>query len=313
MVVRTAGPVPSPFGMSMPVVSMMKKGLPPARSAISFACCSGIRPPPDCRTRLIDSEGDSRSRRSSTEFPLVDPQSGLSSRSSLRARATINARRGPRRPGVARRSTRSNIAGLRLCASSKSIITGWSRAKPSMIATKPALDLVGRVAGVDSGQVSYDRGRWRERRRVGVGAWLASQHDHRGPNTRCELVGEARFADAGLAENSQEHWSPGRGCEAEALIEDGLLAGTADEWDGSPRGSHRQPIDRESIETGIEALGFDMAATPVRDSGRRKGMGGAAGQELARARCRLQPRRQVDDRTGHQHLAAGVSPHGRLP
>src|SRR5258708_4541570 len=30
--------------MSMPVVSMMKKGLPPARAAISFACRSGIRP-----------------------------------------------------------------------------------------------------------------------------------------------------------------------------------------------------------------------------------------------------------------------------
>src|SRR5260370_666969 len=196
MVARIAGPVPSSFGMSMPVVSMMKKGLPPARSAISYACCSGIRPPPDCRTRLIDSEGDSRSRRSSTEFPLVDPQSRLSSTSS------------------------------------------------------------------SSGRAADDRGRGRERRRIGVGAWLASQHSHRGASTRGELVGEAGFADAGLAEDSHEHWTPGGGCQAEALIEDGLLAGAADEWDGSPRGSHLQPIDRESIETRGEALGFDVAATP---------------------------------------------------
>src|SRR5438128_1403734 len=40
---------PATAGISMPVVSMMKKGLPPARSAISIASTSSIRPPPACR------------------------------------------------------------------------------------------------------------------------------------------------------------------------------------------------------------------------------------------------------------------------
>ena len=115
---------PSTFDMSMPVVSMMKNGLPPARSAIAFACASAICPAPACRTRWIDSSLVRGSSRSSTALPLSCPQFGRSSRRSSRASARISARRGPRRPGTARRSIRSSIAGLRLCTSSNTISTG---------------------------------------------------------------------------------------------------------------------------------------------------------------------------------------------
>ena len=70
----------------------------PSRAAISTASGSAIWPLPACRTRWIESSAESGSRRSSTAFPLVDPQFGLVSSSSFRASARINARRGPRRP-----------------------------------------------------------------------------------------------------------------------------------------------------------------------------------------------------------------------
>src|SRR6266550_4193859 len=53
---------PAPDGMSMPVVSMMKYGFPPARSAISSASTSPIRPPPE---QLVARERDDERAASS--------------------------------------------------------------------------------------------------------------------------------------------------------------------------------------------------------------------------------------------------------
>ena len=129
---------PLPGDMSMPVVSMMKNGFPPARRAISVACLSPIWPPPACLTRWTDSSAESGSSRTSTALLLLEPHAGRSSSRLLRASTSTSARRGPRRPLEPRRSIRSSIAGLSMWASSKRSSTGWSRASPSMSAMNPA-------------------------------------------------------------------------------------------------------------------------------------------------------------------------------
>ena len=57
---RIFGGAPSPSGNSIPVVSTMKNGLPPVRSAISVASSSVISPPPACRARSIASSDRER-------------------------------------------------------------------------------------------------------------------------------------------------------------------------------------------------------------------------------------------------------------
>ncbi len=83
----------SPSGSSMPVVSMMKNGLPPARSAISVASASSMRRPDACRARSMDSSALSGSSRSRTAFAVVVPHAGRSSSRLVRASARTSALR----------------------------------------------------------------------------------------------------------------------------------------------------------------------------------------------------------------------------
>src|SRR5713226_599967 len=336
--------------MNMPVVSMMKKGLPPARSAISTACASDMWPLPAWRTRWIDSSAESGSNRRSTAFPLVDPQSALTARSSGRARAMINARRGPRRPGVARRSIRSSIGGFRSCASSNMIagqsihhsdearlyvvhegglVGSFGEAEQEPQALRRSFRLRGvaasihefaqqtpnllrRIAGIDARQVPDDGGHRREGGGVRVRTGLAAEDDHGGADARRQLVDQARFADAGLAYDRDEHRAAGRGRQAKALVEDRLLAGAADERDRAPGGTRREAFDRKRFERRIEAFGLDPAAPPVGDLRGRQGMCGGADEHLSWLRSRLQPCGSVYDRPRHEQLTARVAAHRGL-
>jgi hypothetical protein len=73
----------------MPVVSMMKNGLPPARSAISAASASSMRRPEACRASSTDSAGDSGSRRSRIALPVPVPaRAAAEQRRAARARTS---------------------------------------------------------------------------------------------------------------------------------------------------------------------------------------------------------------------------------
>ncbi len=133
---------PSFSGKSMPVVSTMKNGFPPVRSAIAIASSSVIRPPPACRARTIASSIESGSIRRSTALIAFEPQDGRSSKSSVRVSARVSERRPPPRGRVPRRSIRSSMAPLSVWASSTTMTTGCSAASPSMSDEEPGVHVV---------------------------------------------------------------------------------------------------------------------------------------------------------------------------
>ena len=79
-----SGPVsaesPLPSCSSIPVVSMMKNGFPPACRAIRWACASS-RPSPASRASCVESSSESVSMYRLTELPRPPPQPGWSSSS----------------------------------------------------------------------------------------------------------------------------------------------------------------------------------------------------------------------------------------
>ena len=179
--------------------------------------------------------------------------------------------------------------------------------------SQQARDLLGRVPRVDSRKVADDRRHRREGRGVGVRPRLAAQDHDCGADTGSELVCQAGLADSWLPNHGDEHRAPCGGRQAKALVEDGLLAGAADEGNRAPRGAGAEPVHRECVDRLFETLRSHAPAAAERNHGRGQSVGRAARQELPRQGRRLQPRRDVHHRPGHEHLAAGVAPHRRLP
>ena len=173
-------------------------------------------------------------------------------------------------------------------------------------------DGLGIVVGTDAGQVGDDRGRGGEGGGVGLRAGLAAQdHDGRadpGP----ELVREPRLADAGLARDGDEHRAPGRARQAEALAQDGKLAGTADERDRAPGGAGREVDDPVRLERPLEPSRPDASSARVGDVRVRQHVGGRPDEHLADVGRRLEPRSRVDHRPGDQELACRCAAHGAL-
>jgi len=185
------------------------------------------------------------------------------------------------------------------------------RESPDELA-QPLSRLVLRFAVADSGQLGDDRGHRRESRGVGVRARPAPEDDDAALHAGKQLCGKPGLADACFTENRNEDWPACRDGKAQALAQNRLLAVSADKRDGPSRGARRQRLDRVRGKLHVEALRPDCAACAVRDRVASESVGGVPGQDLARPCRGLQARGDVHDRPGHQELARGPQPGGRL-
>ena len=269
---------------------MMKKGLPPARSAISTASASSMRRPEACRARSIDSSAESGSSWSRTAFAVVVPHAGRCSSSVVRASARTRTLRWPAAGGRAEAFDQLEHRRAELVRVLEHEDGGRVAREAVDERDEPGLhvlherrlrlpighaeqerepfDEVLGVAGVRrsvrrarAGGASPSRpgrpppGR-RARRRssrpgenvaVSVnGAGAADEHGDVVLDDRDELVGQARLADAGFAEDADEHRVSGAGRAVEALAQDRELARAPDERDRPARRTRREALRRGS-------------------------------------------------------------------
>ena len=125
-----------------------------------------------------------------------------------------------------------------------------------------APDRVGRIGGLDARELAHDRRGGRERRAVPEAARLTAKDADRRAHACSQLLRQPRLADAGLADDRDQHRLARRAREAEALAEDGLLADPVDERDGAARRARGQALDRKRIERFGEAFRLDPASPP---------------------------------------------------
>jgi hypothetical protein len=212
----------------MPVVSMMKNGLPPARLAISAASVSPIRPPPACRTRSI--EGDRvhgvrppgrplveelRTRQDEHHRPAgAGPGPGAETLDEVEHRRPERVRILEHEHGRQlvlqaidqRHEPRLDVVHERRLPVRARAVLGHPEqegepfhhpvdlggfAHPIHELTQPLPDLLRWVALLHAGQLANDLGHRCERRRVRVGAGATGEDDHVVAQPGHELVGEA--------------------------------------------------------------------------------------------------------------------------
>ena len=137
-----SGPVsaerPVPACISIPVVSMMKNGFPPACCAIRWAVDSS-RPSPASRASWVESSSESVSRYRFTEFPRPPPQSGRSSSSAYRAAHTTSSGMSSASRTIS--STRSSIGAWAAWMSSSTTTTVPRLENPRRSASSARTDL----------------------------------------------------------------------------------------------------------------------------------------------------------------------------
>ena len=160
----------------------------------------------------------------------------------------------------------------------------------------------GRGGAVDAGQLGDDGGDWCERRGVGVRARAAGEHEGLVAEPSDELVGQARLADAGFAEDRDEHRLAGRPRAVQALPQDRELARASDERDRASGRPHAEALDREAGERGVEALRDDVPPVAERDGRLGQRVGRLSDQDLAGQGGRLQPSGRVHDGAGDEEL-----------
>ena len=250
---------------TIPVVSTMKNGLPPVRSAISSASASPTWPPAASRTSSSASATGSGSSRSVTAFTTPDPHAGRSSSSSGRPRAIVSARCGPFRVAVTTRSIRSSIGGRSPCTSSKTRTTGPRPDRPS---TKLMNPLWTSCTKTDSSRLGAPNPIVRPRRPATRSASLGSQHpsttswSRRFASSGCHLV-----VDAGDVADDRGDGSERRGVAVglRAPAEHGdVVAESRDQLVGEPGLAHpRLPEDRDQERARRRLHPRDAAAEDV--------------------------------------------------
>src|SRR5713101_1926990 len=122
-----------------------------------------------------------------------------------------------------------------------------------------------RVRRLDTREVPDDGRRRRERGRVAVAPALPAQDAHGRAHPCRQLLGQARFADAWLSDDRDQHWLAGRAGQAEALAEDGLFADPVDEGDRAAGRAGRQALYGEGLDRFVEALCSHPPPPPERD------------------------------------------------
>ncbi len=166
-----------------------------------------------------------------------------------------------------------------------------------------APDRIRRVRRLDKCELPDDGRRRCERGRVAVAAAMPAQDAHGRAHPCRQLLGQARFADARLADDRDQHWLAGRAGQAEALAEDGLFADPVDEGDRAAGRAGGQALHGVGLDRFIEALCSHPLPPPERDFVDCQRVRGRARQHLPGKGCRLQSGGGVHYRAGDQQLA----------
>ncbi len=168
------------------------------------------------------------------------------------------------------------------------------------------LDRRDRMVGFDdAGGVADHGGHRRERGAIAEPARPALERDDVIIETRHELVGQPRLADARFPHHREQGGSVGDDHASEPLAEHAELMRPADDRDGSPYRTRAQAFDGERDQPALEPLRGDVPALAEAhgclDERTRRG----AHDHLAGFGSGLQARCRVDHGTGDEQLPGG--------